>query len=64
MKKKILKIQSQDHTNTLIFIDKIQCVIEKKNGCTIILENGVCVNSTAKIEDIENAIYKALQGGD
>lgn len=56
MKNKMLKIESQDHTDTLIFIDKIQYVLEKKNGCTIVFDNGAFITSSAKIEDVEKAI--------
>ena len=56
MKKKMLKIESQDHTDTLIFIDKIQYVLEKENGCTIAFDNGTFITSSAKIEDVEKAI--------
>ena len=35
--KKILKIESQDNTDVIIFVDKIHYVLEKKNGCTIFL---------------------------
>lgn len=52
----MLKIESQDHTDTLIFIDKIQYVLEKKNGCTIVFDNGAFITSSAKIEDVEKAI--------
>ena len=58
--KKILKIKSQDHTDTIIFIDKIQYVLEKKNGCTIAFDNGTFINSSAKIEDIEKAINELI----
>ena len=64
MKKKILKIESQDHTDILVFIDKIQYVLEKKNGCTIAFDNGTFINSSAKIEDVENGIIELIQGGD
>ena len=60
MKKKILKIESQDHTDAIIFIDKIQYVLEKKNGCTIAFDNGTFINSSAKIEDIEKAINELI----
>ena len=60
---KIIKIESTDHTDTLIFVDKIQCVLEKKNGCTIFLDNGNCISSTAKIKDVEKGIDKLLKGG-
>lgn len=60
MKKRILKIESQDHTDTLIFIDKIQYILEKKNGCTIAFDNGTFINSSAKIEDVEKAIDKLI----
>lgn len=60
MKKKILKIESQDHTDTLIFIEKIQYVLEKKNGCTIAFDNGTFINSSAKIEAVEKAIDEMI----
>ena len=60
MNKKILKIESQNHTDTIIFIDKIQYVLEKKNGCTIALDNGTFINSSAKIEDVEKAIDELI----
>lgn len=60
MRKKILKIESQDHTDTLIFFDKIQYILEKKNGCTIAFDNGTFINSSAKIEDVEKAIDKLI----
>lgn len=60
--RKFLKIESKDHTDILIFVDKIQCVIEKKDGCTIAFDNGT-INSTAKIKDVEDAICKLLKGG-
>ena len=60
MKKKILKIKSQDHTDILIFIDKIQYVIETENGCTIVFDDGSFINSTAKIGDVEKAIDKLI----
>ena len=60
MKKKILKIESQDHTDTLIFIDKIQYVLEKKDGCTIAFDNGTFIKSSAKIQDVEKAIDKLI----
>ena len=64
MKKKILKIESQDHTDTLIFIDKIQYVIENKNGCTIAFDNGSFINSSVKIGDVEKHIVELIQGGE
>lgn len=61
MKKKILKIKTQDHTDILIFINKIQYILEKTNGCTIAFDNGTFVNSCAKIEDVEKAILEAVR---
>lgn len=60
MNKKILKIKSQDHTDAIIFIDKIQYILEKKNGCTIAFDNGTFINSSAKIEDIEKVINELI----
>lgn len=60
MNKKILKIESQDRTDAIIFIDKIQYVLEKKNGCTIAFDNGTFINSSAKIQDVEKAIAKMI----
>ena len=60
MNKKILKIKSQDHTDKIIFIDKVQYILEKKNGCTIAFDNGTFINSSAKIEDIEKAINELI----
>ena len=56
----MLKIESQDHTDTLIFIDKIQYVLEKENGCTIAFDNGTFITSSAKIEDVEKAIGELI----
>ena len=56
----MLKIESQDHTDTLIFIDKIQYVLEKKNGCTIAFDNGTFITSSAKIEDVEKAVGELI----
>ena len=47
-----------------IDFDKIQYVLEKKNGCTIAFDNGTFINSSAKIENIEKAIEYLIQGGD
>ena len=58
MKKKIIKIESQNHTDVIIFVDKIQYVLEKENGCTIAFDNGTFINSGAKIKDVEEAIDK------
>ena len=60
VKNKILKIESPDHTDTLVFIDKIQYVIENKNGCAIAFDNGTFINSSAKIGDVEKAIDKLI----
>lgn len=60
MNKKILKIESQDHTDAIIFIDKIQYVLEKKNGCTIAFDNGTFMTSSIKIQDVEKAIAKMI----
>ena len=53
----MLKIESQDHTDTL---NKIQYVLEKKNGCTIAFDNGTFITSSAKIEDVEKAIGELI----
>lgn len=57
---KILKIKGQDHTDVIIFVDKIHYILERENGCTIFFDNGTCINSTAKIKDVEKCIDTLL----
>ena len=56
----MLQIKSTDHTDFTIVIDKILYVSEKKNGCAIMLDNGVVVSSGAKYKDVATAMEKAL----
>lgn len=51
-----IDIRSNDNTDTLILIDKIQYVIEKKDCCEIGLINGEKILTGAKFSDVRNAI--------
>lgn len=61
--KPFIEIESTDNTNTIVFADKIQYVLEKGDGCIIGLDNGVCIRSGAKFKDLKKAIER-LQGGE
>ena len=53
-----IEIKSTDNTDTIIFVDKIQYVLERENGCIIGLDNGVCIRSGAKFKDFKKSIEK------
>lgn len=54
--RKYIKIESTDNTDIIIFVDRIQYIQEKKNGCVIGPEHGVCINSGAEFEDVEKKL--------
>jgi hypothetical protein len=62
--RKIIKIESTDHTDTLVIADKIMFVSERKNGCAIFFDSGICVTTTANIKDFQKALEKCFDGGD
>lgn len=57
----IIKVKSTDNTDTIIFGDKIQYILQKEKGCIIGLDNGVCIKTSAKFKDIEKAIDRLMK---
>lgn len=53
MDEKIMMIKSDDNTDTIIFIDKIQYIIEKNGYIEIGLRDNVKITTQAKFSDIE-----------
>lgn len=51
-----LKIESTDNTDVLIDVDKIQYILQKKDGCVIGFDNGDRISTGAEFEDLEQAI--------
>ena len=62
--KKTIKIKSEDNTDILMFVDKIQCVAERNKGCMIVLGYGRTITTSTPFETIENAILEALKEGE
>ena len=58
---KFIRISSTDHTDIIVFLDKIQYVSQSKKGCSIGLDNGCCINSDASFEDVSKAIEKLVK---
>lgn len=56
----MIKIKSTDGADTIIFVEKIQFVQQRKDVIVIGLDNGICITSSAKFEDIETAIEKEI----
>ena len=56
----MIKIKSTDGTDTIIFVEKIQFVQQRKDVIVIGLDNRICIKSSAKFEDIETAIEKEI----
>lgn len=53
---KIIQIVSNDHTDVILFVDKIQYILEQKDTCIIGLDNGEQITSISKIDDFKKAI--------
>ena len=53
---KTIQIVSNDHTDVILFVDKIQYILEKKDTCIIGLDNGEQITSVSKINDFKKAI--------
>lgn len=60
--RRFIKIESTDNTDVIIFVDKIQYVMQTKQGCSIGLDNGFCINSGAPFGELAKAIEK-VKGG-
>ena len=56
----MIKLKSTDGTDTIIFVEKIQFVQQRKDVIVIGLDNGICIKFSAKFEDIETAIEKEI----
>ena len=56
----MIKLKSTDGTDTIIFVEKIQFVQQRKDVIVIGLDNGSCIKLSAKFEDIETAIEKYI----
>ena len=64
MKRAFIEVKDirDDNANTIIFVDKIQSVVETKNGCIIVL-NGFQIHSNLNFEDFK-VMIQALKGGE
>lgn len=51
-----ITIKSTDNTDTLIFVDKIQCIIEKEGCVEIYLRDNVVIKTDATFSIISEAL--------
>ena len=59
--RKMVHMPSTNNSDVLVFVDKIQCVIEKGNGCCVYLDNGHNIEATGiSFADVKDALEKVL----
>ena len=51
-----IEIHSEDNTDVLIVIDKIQYIIQDGDCCVVGLDNGDSIRTHAKFGDLRNAM--------
>lgn len=56
--KKFLIIESEDNTNVLIHINKIQFIIQEGDHCVISLDNGKSISTGADFNDLCKSLVK------
>ena len=60
MKRTILRLNSDNHTDMIIDVEKITFVAESKEGCIIHLDNKESIETTASFKEIADAFEQAV----
>ncbi len=61
MNSKIILIKSTDNTDTIVFVDKIQYICQRKEGVEIGLRDNTTITTNAEFNSVLNAVTEALE---
>lgn len=58
---KILVIKSTDNTDTIVFVDKIQYIRQRKEGIEIGLRDNTTITTTAEFNSVLNTVTEIFK---